>query len=134
MNKKIYWIGGGVLAAAVVFYLIGRNTAPVPAPPSPDGDATKGLVYSSLADQVYNAMNGWGTDENVIYNVFSQLNSQYDFDSLSTAYGTRVLSSGFLNPFGGYTGGLSDSVKRELSNSQLAQANSLLFKKGIKTL
>ncbi len=88
--------------------------------------------YSSYANTLWSAMNGYGTDEDIIMRVFANLKNDADFVSLSAAYGTRTISSGLGNPEPNYRGTLSCALASELSNSKIKDINKSMSKKGIK--
>ncbi len=44
--------------------------------------------YQTLADVIFNAAHGWGTDEEAIYNALSKLNTKDDWKKLVYTYGT----------------------------------------------
>jgi hypothetical protein len=96
---------------------------------------TKGINFYNLADDLFSAMDGYGTDEQTIYDTFNKLGNQFDFAALVKAYGNRTLSSGFGNVFvPNFTGDLVASLKDELSGSEIATLNQILTSKGIKTI
>jgi hypothetical protein len=47
------------------------------------------LEYKSMADMLYTAMKGWGTDEDMIYSVFAKLKTEDDYLKLRSAFGIR---------------------------------------------
>ena len=47
------------------------------------------LEYKTMADMLYTAMKGWGTDEKVIYSVFAKLQNEDDYKKLRSAFGIR---------------------------------------------
>ena len=53
--------------------------------------------YMDLANQLFTAMDGIGTDNEAITSVFKQIKNVADLNELIIAYGTRTLSSGFLS-------------------------------------
>ena len=79
--------------------------------------------YYAYANQLYNAFNqhifGWGTDEDAIYNVFSQMNNTSDVYKLIQVFGTKD----------GKT--LDVWIRSELSRNELRKLNSILSNKGI---
>jgi len=85
--------------------------------------------YKTLADKLYAAMNTSGTDENAIFSVFSQLKNSLDVLKLIEAYGTRQLYT-FGFPAGGQQN-LSQALSDELSDTEIAKVNQILFTKGI---
>lgn len=85
--------------------------------------------YKTMADKLYAAMNTSGTDENAIFSVFSQMKNTLDVLRLIEAYGTRQLYT-FGIPTGGQQN-LSQALSDELSDSDIAKINQILFTKGI---
>ncbi|MCL1867750.1 MAG: annexin [Paludibacter sp.] len=82
--------------------------------------------YVSFADTLFAAMNGLGTDEDAIYNVFYKMKNKIDVLKLIDAYGVR--NKAFM--FG--TGkNLSESLRDELSTSEMSKLNVILQTKGI---
>lgn len=140
MNKKYIKyaaIAGGVL---LVLYFIkqrgkgqgqwsgGGNSGGGGSQPQEDTS----LPYAALADDLFNAMNGYGTDESKIYEVLSILKNKSQWNTLVNTYGVRKLSSGRGNVFqSDFNGNLSNSLKNELSSSELQAANNILNKIGV---
>jgi hypothetical protein len=101
------------------------------------GDNTGGntgatINARSVAEDIFNAMDGYGTDEDAIILAFSKINSDADFDAVNSAFGTRTINSGSGNIFvGDFTGNLSQCLVDELSEYYIDQINSDLINKGI---
>ncbi len=90
------------------------------------------LNFKTLADTIFNAVDGYGTDEATITSAFSKLKSDADMNNLIAAYGVRTASSGFGNIFvDDYNGGLFDTLKNELRSSEIATINTNLSKQGV---
>ena len=133
-NKYIKYaaIAGGVL---LVLYFIkqkgkggGGNGGGGSQPPKEDTS----LPYAALSDDLFNAMNGYGTDESKIYEVLRLLKNKSQWDSLVNTYGVRKLSSGRGNVFNSdFNGNLPNSLKNELDSSELKTANSILSQIGV---
>ena len=133
-NKYIKYaaIAGGVL---LVLYFIkqkgkggGGNGGGGSQPPKDDTS----LPYAALSDDLFNAMNGYGTDESKIYEVLRLLKNKSQWDSLVNTYGVRKLSSGRGNVFNSdFNGNLPNSLKNELDSSELKTANSILSQIGV---
>jgi len=85
--------------------------------------------YDSYANSIHEAMNGSGTDENLIKRVFANLKNNADFLSLTSAYGTRTVDGGTFAP--DYKGTLSGSLSHELSNDDIRDINVSMQRKGI---
>jgi hypothetical protein len=99
------------------------------------GGGQQSLNYRSLADTLFEAMNGYGTDEDAITEVFGSLRNQADFDALENAFGSRTISSGAGNVFQkNYKGRLVGALKSELGSSEFSDLNNLLRSKKIKAI
>ena len=100
--------------------------------PATGGVTTSNLNFSLMADDIFNAMDGYGTGVRQITTNFSMLKSDADFDALFNAYGIRTLSCGFGNPFcTDFSGNLTESLKDELSNKEIASLNKILAGNGL---
>jgi len=96
------------------------------------GGGTSNLDYRSLANRLFDAFDGYGTDEDEIKVVFESLNSNADYDALKSAYGVREVSSGRGNIFvSNFEGDLPATLRDELDSSELAEVNQILSNKGI---
>jgi hypothetical protein len=99
---------------------------------SPILNTTAGLDFSSMANDVYEAMNGYGTDNQKIRDTFSKLKTTADFDALSKAYNVKTVSSGRGNIFSNdYLGNMVGAIRDESSDSEIAALNLILSSKGI---
>ena len=90
--------------------------------------------YNLLAEKVYNAVSGYGTDlngANGLKNIFSLLRNNDDFMELIAAFGVREVSSGSFNPIPDFSGNLPEVLSNELSQSEISQLNSILVKNSI---
>jgi len=68
--------------------------------------------YKQMADDLFKAMDGLGTDEETILKTISKLKTKADWNRLKQAYGTRKITAwGY-----GFNGTLLPSLKSELSN------------------
>lgn len=69
--------------------------------------------YTQMANDLFIAMDGVGTDEETILKTLAKLKTKADWNKLKEAYGTRKITAwGF-----GFTGTLLPSLKSELSNA-----------------
>lgn len=85
--------------------------------------------YNSMADDLYEAMNGWGTDSNTIYATFKKLKNDVDFIKLDTAFGVREASD---NLFGMLEEeDLQGWILDDLSKTQIDKLNKQLKNQGI---
>jgi hypothetical protein len=90
--------------------------------------------YNLLAEKVFNAVSGYGTDfngANGLKNIFSLLRNNDDFMELVAAYGIREVSSGSFNPIPDFSGNLPEVLSNELSQKEISELNSILVKNGI---
>jgi hypothetical protein len=87
--------------------------------------------FKEIADKVFNAFEGYGTDTTAINNQFALLKNNDDLMSLVAAYGIREISSGSYNPLPDFTGNLPQAIADELSQSEISALNSVLIKSGI---
>ena len=85
----------------------------------------------AFAEKLFTAMDGYGTDEDAIINVFSHLKTDGDFAYVQAAYGIREVSSGNWNPEPNYKGSLTGALSNELANSYIKQVNNILKAKKI---
>lgn len=76
-------------------------------------------VFNLLANKLYTAMKGIGTDENTIYGVFNQMNNTADLYKLVAVFGTRD----------GET--LDQWIRGDMSNREIKKINQILTNKGI---
>ncbi len=97
----------------------GGNTTPTTSP----------LDFQSLANQLFQAFDGCGTKNSVWRSVIKELNNQADWDALSSAYGSKKLSCGYL--WKTYEGNLAGAFKNELGSSELKELNDMLKSKNI---
>lgn len=76
-------------------------------------------TFNLLANKLYTAMKGIGTDENTIYSVFNQLNNTADVYKLIAVFGTKD----------GET--LDQWIRGDLGYFELKKLNKILVNKGI---
>lgn len=74
---------------------------------------------NTLVSKLYAAMEGWGTDEDAIYEAFNTLNSYSDLQQLSKSYGVK---DGKV---------LREWLQNELDAEELAHVNEILASKNI---
>lgn len=89
---------------------------------------------SAIANKLFTAMDGYGTDVPTIEQQMNRLKNQADWLAVKVAYGIREVSSGKLNPEPNYTGTLEGALASELGiNDVMARArvNAAMKKKGI---
>jgi len=83
-----------------------------------------------LADDIFEAMDGWQTDEQKVKDSFNLLKTQGDLDALIVAYGYRKLNSGIWG-VPDFSGDLVASLKDEHDNGEMYDINKILEDKGI---
>lgn len=76
--------------------------------------------YKTMADSLFTAMKGVGTDETRIFQVISSIHNDADFLQLQLAFGTREDEN------------LTQWINGDLSSSKVAKLNAYLRKTGIK--
>jgi hypothetical protein len=85
----------------------------------------------SLANKIFAACDGVGTDEDAIYDAFRVLKNNADFAALNAAFGKRKVTSG--NWFtSDVTGNLSTILGTELDSNEISKINLMLQAKGIR--
>lgn len=77
------------------------------------------IQYNSMANQLYYAMKGVGTDEETIYSVIQKIKNDQDFIALENAFGIRD------------TYNLQAWIRGDLSTSEVQKVNSILSNNGI---
>jgi hypothetical protein len=129
MDKKKLIIWGGVILIGgylVYKYLKGGGS-------SSGLGSSDGLLSSNqinkISTDLFDAMDGYGTEEDTIFSSFEKIKTDADFDAVVKAFGTRTISSGRGNVFqSDYNGDLIGALKNELSSTEIEQLNSILQK------
>lgn len=85
----------------------------------------------SIANAIFAAMDGYGTDEDAIVYQMGKIKNNADFLLVQTKYGIRTVSSGRFNPEPNYKGNLAGSIGSECSTYWTKKINSALAKKGV---
>ena len=71
--------------------------------------------FLAMASSIHRAMDGYGTDEETIYDAFRRIKNDTDFAGLMAAYGKRTISSGRGNIFqADFKGRLIPALRDEL--------------------
>lgn len=136
LNKPLVWvtiIGIGVyalykLGAAIAkkLTLDNANKDIIDAQKAGQTASYPSATYSQLADKIYAAvMYTWGTDEQAIYDAFSQMKNNLDVAMLIKAFGKRRLE------FSTQDAELGAHLGNDLDSTEIAQINSILGSKGI---
>lgn len=81
----------------------------------------------NIADKIFSAMEGAGTNETALYNAFEQINSYSDLMMVMKAFGKR---KGSWSWFGGESG-LVEWINDDCSNAEIAKINAILASKNI---
>jgi hypothetical protein len=90
-------------------------------------------AYYSMADAIETAVNGIGTDEQLIYTTFRKLKNDADFLMLKKAFGIRNYNGDYL-PYilTRAKWGLEATLQNEMSSTELGYVNAILKKAKIK--
>jgi hypothetical protein len=84
--------------------------------------------YKEIADKMFDAMTGWGTNLNVLYNNFALMKTNDDVMALIAAYGIREIPSGKFNPVPDFGGNLPEAIANELTQGEIDNINTILSK------
>lgn len=145
MEKKTK---NGLIVTALILgvgYFLYKKFKGSPAPSNAEIDAVLGGntganptlsvdKLKEIADKIYVAFNGYGTDvngNNGLINQFALLRNNDDLMGLIAAYGIREVDGGMWNPLPNFKGNLVQTISDELSNSEISQINSIIVKSGI---
>jgi hypothetical protein len=145
MEKKTK---NGLIVTALILgvgYFLYKKFKGSPAPSNAEIDAVLGGntganptlsvdKLKEIADKIYVAFNGYGTDvngNNGLINQFALLRNNDDLMGLIAAYGIREVGGGMWNPLPNFKGNLVQTISDELSNSEISQKNSIIVKSGI---
>lgn len=137
-KKILAWSAGLIVGYFIYIKLkssgLGSGTSSKQDSPINSG-VTQGLNFKSMADTIYEALDGYGSSFDPIMSQFSKLQNNSDLDALYDAYGTRTVSSGRGNIFvSDYTGDMFGALRADLSKTELSKINSYLLSKNIKTI
>lgn len=133
-NKKNVIIISVLVIAAIIAYKLNQNKNK---PDSnggsgKDGTPTSDIDFGALANDLFDAFDGYGTKNQKVRDIFSLLKSDLDFDDLVKAYGIRTVSCGAFNPFcTDFKGGLEATIKDEANDTEIVTLNKILSDKGI---
>lgn len=87
--------------------------------------------YSTWANQLFAAMDGYGSDFSPIIRVFINMKNNADVLKLLAAYGIREISSGNWNPEPNFKGTLTAALTNQLNAKEIAEINIALAKRAI---
>ncbi|MBK7362997.1 MAG: hypothetical protein IPJ01_11935 [Micavibrio sp.] len=88
--------------------------------------------YGAFGDSLYEAMNGMGSDENEIYDVFRKMKNTMDVLLLIQAFGIRDYTDDRVFVFNVKPMNLNQWISVELKTSEKEELNKILSSKGIK--
>jgi hypothetical protein len=96
-------------------------------PPSPTQTDLTGNQVMKIANDIFEAMDGYGTNEENIIDSFKKIKTNNDMDNLVSAFGTRTVSSGTGNIFvSDFTGNLVECLRDELDEDDISEINTIL--------
>lgn len=96
------------------------------------GTPNPSLDFRSLANQLFDAFDGYGTSVSKVKEIFKLLKSNADYDALKAAYGVREVSSGRWNVFqSNFEGDLPATLRDELDSDEVSEINQILTSNGI---
>jgi hypothetical protein len=84
-----------------------------------------------LAEKMFAAFNGYGTDVNGLMNLFASIKNNDDLMGVIAAYGIREVSSGSYNFMPNFEGNLPETIADELSDSEILKINSVMVRSGV---
>ena len=84
-----------------------------------------------VANAIFAAMDGYGTDEQGIVNQMKKVKNNADFLKVQSKYGTREVSSGRFNPEPNYKGNLTGAMGSECSTYWTNLINKNLKSNGV---
>jgi hypothetical protein len=87
---------------------------------------------SGFASRIFVALNGNGTDESAIYDVFNNVVNDADVLAIIKAFGNKELTNSLLWETVVYKGGLSGAIQDEFDSAEIEKLNSILAGKNIK--
>jgi hypothetical protein len=88
---------------------------------------------NEMANSLFTAMDGYGTNRERIYAVMAKVRNQTDVLALKKAFGIREISSGKWSPEPNLKGTLSQALAEELGKDEFNALNTMIAKKGIKS-
>jgi hypothetical protein len=98
--------------------------------------ATKQKITTAQAEGYANSldamMDGYGTNEQGIKDMFYKVSNDADVLAIVKAYGVRTLSSGNYNPEPNFKGALAGAINNELDSFWIGKINEIFKKKKIK--
>lgn len=89
-----------------------------------------GTEYRDMADQLFEAFNGLGTNDKLWREVFNRMKTDADVNQLIVAFGSRKPTTGGFS-FGRKAETLAQWIAGDLSAGQRKELNNMLHSKGI---
>ena len=134
-NKKLITLGVIVIGGILVYkYVIkgGKGNNNGGGGGGTTGGQLSSIQLNKMASDLFEAMDNYGTDWDVITTSFRKIKTDADFDALVSAFGTRTLNCGTGNPFcSDFTGNLTACLNDELDSSELAEFNEIIAKNAV---
>jgi len=134
-NKKLITLGVIVIGGILVYkYVIkgGKGNNNGGGGGGTTGGQLSSIQLNKMASDLFEAMDNYGTDWDVITTSFRKIKTDADFDALVSAFGTRTLNCGTGNPFcSDFTGNLTACLNDELDSSELAELNEIIAKNAV---
>lgn len=87
--------------------------------------------YTSMADRLFQAMNGPGSTDSTIYEILNKLKNSNDWNKLVVEFGTRE-STYTVWPLKAFKGNLVEWLQDELDEDELKQTGEILTKINVK--
>jgi hypothetical protein len=132
-NKTFWYIiaGIGIILVVYIFFKLLKKYKPgiTDSIKINSGNLSyESVQYKLWADQLFNAMDGAGTDEDAIIAVIVQLRTLDDWNMLVKAYGTRELKTFWIST---HKGTLPSALRSELGATHIEKINSHLVTFGV---
>jgi hypothetical protein len=126
-NKYFWWIIGGISTVVVLYVLIRMIVKYAPQSSITDDIKVEKsnltfpeAQYPLFADQLFNAMDGAGTDEDAVVSVVLKMKNADDWNMLVKSYGTRTLQAFWITT---HEGTLLSALRSELGASDIKKIN-----------
>ena len=141
INKPVIFVIVAIIIGVVIFIVVKKIKAGAASRENRDylegiksnidnsQTSFSGPEYKDMADKLYAAFNGAGTDNDAWKDVFGRMRTNADVDQLSVAFGFRKAT--LLGKEYGSAMSLKQWIVDELSNKEIQYLNSTLAGKGI---
>lgn len=127
-NNKIILFSVLGLTAIILLLKPKKAGSVIPSRPtgggSGGGQVPSGLNYASLANKLFDAFDGYGTNEDSVYSVFKMLKTDGDYAALKEAYGVRRITDIFY--ISSFDGDLPATIKHEMDTKEIAELNNIM--------